>query len=48
MFHSKDPEKSRYMMRTHLAEMIAMLGPPPLEILKRGKRSSEFFSEDGK
>lgn len=25
-----------------------MLGPPPLDLLKRGVRSQEFFTEDGK
>lgn len=35
------------MTRAHLAEMIAMMGPPPQEFLKHGKRSAEFFTEDG-
>ena len=36
------------MTRAHLADMIALLGPPPLELLKVGKRTSEFFDENGK
>ena len=36
------------MTRAHLAEMIAMMGPPPSELLKAGKRTAEFFNEDGK
>lgn len=48
MFRGKDPEKGIYMTRAHLASMMALMGPPPLELLKRGKRSAEFFAEDGK
>lgn len=35
------------MARAHLAEMIALMGPPPPELLKKGKRTAEFFDEDG-
>lgn len=35
------------MTRAHLADMIAMMGPPPPELLKKGKRTAEFFEEDG-
>lgn len=35
------------MTRAHLAEMIALMGPPPPELLNKGKRSLEFFHEDG-
>ena len=48
MFYGQDPRENRYMTRAHLAEMIALLGPPPLELLNRGKRTAEFFTEDGK
>ncbi|KAL8856069.1 MAG: hypothetical protein Q9178_007325 [Gyalolechia marmorata] len=47
IFHGIDPEKGRYLTRAHLAEMIALMGPPPPELLKRGKRSAEFFDDDG-
>ncbi|KAL8910112.1 MAG: hypothetical protein Q9171_004573 [Xanthocarpia ochracea] len=47
IFHGNDPEKGRYLTRAHLAEMIALMGPPPPELLKRGKRSAEFFDDDG-
>jgi hypothetical protein len=36
------------MTRAHLAEVVGLLGPPPLDLLERGVRSPEFFSEDGK
>lgn len=35
------------MTGAHLAEMIALMGSPPPELLKKGKRSAEFFDEDG-
>lgn len=35
------------MTRAHLAEMIALVGSPPPELLKKGKRTAEFFDEDG-
>ncbi|PGH23419.1 CMGC/SRPK protein kinase [Polytolypa hystricis UAMH7299] len=47
MFHGNDPDGKRYSTRAHLAEVIGILGPPPLDMLKRGKRSTEFFTEDG-
>lgn len=48
MFYGRDPKEKRYMTRAHMAEMIAMMGPPPLELLGRGKRTGEFFTKDGK
>ncbi|KAJ5773661.1 hypothetical protein N7457_008557 [Penicillium paradoxum] len=47
MFLGNDPDGKGYSTRAHLAEVIAMLGPPPLSLLKRGQRSLEFFTEDG-
>lgn len=34
------------MTRAHLIEIIALMGPPPSELLKKGKRTTEFFDED--
>lgn len=34
------------MTRAHLAEMITLMGSPPPELPKRGKRTAEFFNED--
>ncbi|PGH34652.1 hypothetical protein GX50_02542 [[Emmonsia] crescens] len=31
----------------HLAEMIAVLGPPPLEFLRRSEKSLKFWDENG-
>ncbi|KAJ9660250.1 hypothetical protein H2201_006996 [Coniosporium apollinis] len=31
----------------HLAKLIALLGPPPKELLKRGEASEQFFNENG-
>jgi serine/threonine-protein kinase SRPK3 len=47
MFYGNDPDGKGYSTRAHLAEVIAILGPPPADILKRGIRSNEFFTEDG-
>ncbi|KAL8896203.1 MAG: hypothetical protein Q9207_007820 [Kuettlingeria erythrocarpa] len=47
MFYGKDPREGRYMTRAHLADMIALVGPPPPELLKAGKRTAEFFDKDG-
>ncbi|TVY38711.1 Serine/threonine-protein kinase [Lachnellula occidentalis] len=47
MFHGNEPDGKGYSTRAHLAEAIGLLGPPPLDLLKKGVRSSEFFDEDG-
>ncbi|KAE8141307.1 kinase-like domain-containing protein [Aspergillus pseudotamarii] len=47
MFYGNDPDGKGYSTRAHLAEVIGLLGPPPLDMLKRGRRSNEFFNEDG-
>lgn len=48
MFYGNDSDGKGYSTRAHLAEVVAILGPPPLDILKRGMWSHEFFAEDGK
>jgi serine/threonine-protein kinase SRPK3 len=47
MFYGNDPDGKGYSTRAHLAEVVGTLGPPPLDLLKRGKRSQEFFTGDG-
>lgn len=47
LFHGQDPTDKGYTTRAHLAEVIGLLEPPPLDLLERGVRSREFFSEDG-
>src|SRR5271170_1079831 len=47
MFYGNDPDGKGYSTRAHLAEVVGTLGPPPLDLLQRGKRSQEFFTEDG-
>lgn len=32
----------------HLARMVSLLGLPPADLIARGKRSSEYFDEDGR
>ncbi|KJZ70226.1 hypothetical protein HIM_10374 [Hirsutella minnesotensis 3608] len=48
LFYGQDAIKKTYTTRAHLAEVVAVLGPPPLDFLQRGIRSREFFSEEGK
>ena len=43
----QDPELKTYRSRAHLAEMVALLGPPPSRLLARGNMSHKFFSEEG-
>ncbi|KAI4265648.1 MAG: hypothetical protein LQ337_008952, partial [Flavoplaca oasis] len=45
LFYGWDPKEGKYMTRAHLADMIALLGPPPVELLSAGKRSTEFFDQ---
>lgn len=42
-----DPNGDGYTTRAHLAEVIAMLGHPPVDLLRRGTRSRDFFTEEG-
>ncbi|CRK47576.1 hypothetical protein BN1723_007633 [Verticillium longisporum] len=46
LFQGNDPKEKRYLIRAYLAELVALLGPPPTDLLRRRKRSSEFFVED--
>ncbi|KAI9849342.1 MAG: hypothetical protein M1837_004802 [Sclerophora amabilis] len=36
-----------YDVQNHVAEIIALLGPPPKVLLERGSKTSQFFNEDG-
>ncbi|CAG9986759.1 unnamed protein product, partial [Clonostachys byssicola] len=47
LFHGVDSTDSAYSTRAHLAEVIGMLGMPPLDLIKRGSRSDEFSTDDG-
>lgn len=47
MFYGDDPDGKGYSTRAHLAEIISLLGLPPLDLIQRGVRSREFFSEAG-
>ncbi|KAL2752046.1 hypothetical protein ACRALDRAFT_1058852 [Sodiomyces alcalophilus JCM 7366] len=47
LFYGYDPQEKEYTTRAHLAEVIGLLGPPPLDLLQGGIRSMEFFTEDG-
>ncbi|KAG5933720.1 hypothetical protein E4U60_004318 [Claviceps pazoutovae] len=46
-FTGHDSELKTYRGRAHLAEMIALLGPPPPSLLARANLRSKFFSDAG-
>ncbi|KAG6111894.1 hypothetical protein E4U13_004546 [Claviceps humidiphila] len=47
LFTGRDPETGTYQSRAHLAEMIALLGPPPPYLLAQANLRSKFFSDEG-
>lgn len=48
MFDGFDPKTGKYENRFHLASIAGLLGPPPLELLRRSKCSSVYFDDRGK
>lgn len=48
MFDGFDPETGKYENRFHLASIVGLLGPPPLEFLQRSEYSSIYFDDRGK
>ncbi|EDP49747.1 protein kinase, putative [Aspergillus fumigatus A1163] len=48
LFYGNDSDGKGYSTRAHFAEVMSILGPPPLDLLQRGKRSHEFFTDEGK
>ncbi|KAL5345264.1 hypothetical protein ACLOAV_009634 [Pseudogymnoascus australis] len=48
MFEGRDPETGKYGNRFHLASIVGLLGPPPLEFLQRSGCSSVYFDDTGK
>lgn len=47
LFDCIPTEPGRYSSSAHLGVMIALLGPPPKELLERGSTSATYFDEDG-
>ncbi|KAG4262416.1 CMGC/SRPK protein kinase [Fusarium proliferatum] len=47
MFTGHDPEFQKYRSRAHLAQIIALLGQPPSNVLEAGKASHKFFTDTG-
>ncbi len=45
MYDANDPVLNE---AHHLANMTALLGPPPLEFLERSSKSREYWDENGK
>ncbi|KAH8586811.1 kinase-like domain-containing protein [Bisporella sp. PMI_857] len=47
MFDGLNPETGKYENRFHLASIVGLLGPPPLEFLQRSDCSSVYFDDKG-
>jgi serine/threonine-protein kinase SRPK3 len=48
MFDGLDPETGKYENRFHLASIVGLLGPPPLEFLQRSEFSPVYFDNRAK
>jgi len=46
LFNERLPSRDA-SVPAHIARMIALLGPPPNDLLKRGRYSAIFFDEEG-
>jgi serine/threonine-protein kinase SRPK3 len=46
LFKAQDVNKQDSNLH-HLAEMVAVLGPPPTDFLQRSNYASDFFDSDG-
>ncbi|KAI1125820.1 serine threonine protein kinase, CMGC group [Nemania abortiva] len=47
LFTGQDPELNTYRSRAHLAEIMALLGQPPQQLLTQGSLTHKFFSDKG-
>ncbi|KAJ9643149.1 hypothetical protein H2204_002044 [Knufia peltigerae] len=47
LFDSIDTKPGHYRPEKHLGLMIGLLGPPPVDLLKRGAKSPYYFDGDG-
>ena len=48
LFGAVNPNKDdEYDDQLHLAHITALLGPPPIELLVRGRRTPMFYQHDG-
>lgn len=48
MFDGHNPRGGESSVAHLLAEMVALLGPPPVEYLKRSEKSWEYWDESGR
>ncbi|KAK8116056.1 kinase-like domain-containing protein [Apiospora sp. TS-2023a] len=47
LFRGIDPEHHKYQRRAHLAEIVALLGPPPKDLLARGHLATHSLNLSG-
>ena len=48
LFDNIDTRPNHYHSDEHLGLMIALMGPPPKELLERGSTSATYFDEEGR
>lgn len=48
MFDVLDPSDNQYKNRFHLASIVGLLGPPPLDFLQKSAFSAVYFDEKGR
>lgn len=46
-FDAPEYQSSAFSNEMHLACIISLLGPPPLDLIRRGKESSRYFDDEG-
>ncbi|KAF7562369.1 hypothetical protein G7046_g1783 [Stylonectria norvegica] len=46
LFSGHDPEAQSYRRRTHLSEIVVLLGKPPQALLESGAASHQFFTDE--
>jgi len=46
MFNVRD-SKDKPSVEHHLAHIVALLGPPPAELMKENNTASKYFNTDG-
>jgi serine/threonine-protein kinase SRPK3 len=48
LFKGRNPKDDLLDDSYHLAEMVAILGTPPIEFLNRSERSRAYWDEEGR
>lgn len=46
-FQTIQPDGVSFSDEQHLANIVALMGPPPRDLIERRRESSRFFDDDG-